>query len=582
MLDINRLMAAYELISKNKGANTPGVDSSTLDGINMEWFRETISALRDHSYRFNPIRRVHIPKPDGGHRPLGIPSPRDKVVLKAMETILTEIFEPTFCNSSHGFRPNRGCHSCLHSIKYGWNGTKWFIEGDISKYFDTIDQHVLASIIMEKVQDKEFIDLYWKAVRASYVSFPTETWEKGLEGVPQGSTLSPVLSNIYLHKLDLFMEQKMKESNDSGPVSLENPKYKEIHTKISNLRQMFLPNYRWNTTIGPEERKSRLLEIKALEIERARMYSKMPGPGYRIKYVRYADDFLIGVNGDKDLCMQLKEEISLFLSQELRLTLNSEKTKITSATTGRAKFLGCEIRVTKSRTRDQPRSRRNLGHRISKKRVPVGNIMLLAPLETLVNKLKNQGICRVVDFRQRKIIPTRKTAWRNLELVDIVSKYGSVWRGILNYYSFADNRSQLNLIQFILHHSCACTIGDKQRLRSRAKVFRKWGKTLEVEKGIKFPLFKTLSKINHFSHRKVMVKPFEIFKWALRTKSKLGMGCAICGTLENVEMHHRRPLKGYDGTLKGIEKAQSRKQIPLCRKCHMMVHSGKYDGPGIY
>jgi len=119
MLDINRLMAAYELVSKKKGANTPGVDSSTLDGINMDWFRETILALKDHSYRFNAIRRVHIPKPDGGHRTLGIPGPRDKVVLKAMETILTEIFEPTFCDSSHGFRPNRGCHSCLHSIKYG-------------------------------------------------------------------------------------------------------------------------------------------------------------------------------------------------------------------------------------------------------------------------------------------------------------------------------------------------------------------------------------------------------------------------------------------------------------------------------
>lgn len=569
MLDINRLMASYELISKKKG-----VDPLTLDGINSEWFRETISALRDHSYRFNPIRRVHIPKPDGGYRPLGIPSPRDKVVLKSMETILTEIFEPTFCNSSHAFRPNKGCHSCLHSIKYGWNGTKWFIEGHISKYFDTIDQHILASIIMEKVQDREFIDLYWKAVRASYVSFPTETWEKGLEGIPQGSTLSPILSNIYLHKLDLFMEQKMKESNDSGPVSLENPKYKEVHTKISNLRQMFLP--RWKST--SEEQKSRLQEIKALEKERALLSSKIPGPGYRIKYVRYGDDFLIGVNGNKELCMQLKEEISIFLRQELRLTLNSEKTKITNAATERAKFLGCEIRVT--RTHDQPRSRRNLGHRFSKKRVPVGNIMLLAPLETLVNKLKNQGICRVVDFRQRKIIPTRKTAWRNLELVDIVSKYGSVWRGILNYYSFADNRSQLNLIQFILHHSCACTIGDKQRLRSRAKVFRKWGKTLEVEKGIKFPLAKTLTKIGHFSQRKGTTKPFEIFKWALRTKNRLGMGCAICGTLKNVEMHHRRPLKGHDGTLKGIQKAQSRKQ--LCRKCHRKVHAGKYDGPGIY
>lgn len=139
------------------------------------------------------------------------------------------------------------------------------------------------------------------------------------------------------------------------------------------------------------------------------MRSKIPGPGFRVKYVRYADDFLIGVNGSEDFCMRLKEEISQFLYDELRLTLNSEKTKITNATKGRAKFLGCEIRVAKSRTHDQPRGRRDIGYRIVKKRYPVGGIVLLAPVEKLVNKLKDQGMCRVIDFRHRKIIPTRKT-----------------------------------------------------------------------------------------------------------------------------------------------------------------------------
>lgn len=265
-------------------------------------------------------------------------------------------------------------------------------------------------MIMEKIQDREFIDLYWKAVRANYVTFPEGTWEKGLEGVPQGSNLSPILSNIYLHKLDVFMEKKMKESKNSGPVSMENPEYKEIHTKISNLRQVFLPSYRWNAAISEKDQELRIKKIKALETERALLPSKIAGPGFRINYVRYADDFLIGVNGGEDICAELKEEITQFLHNELRLTLNSEKTKITNATKGRAKFLGAEIRVSKSRTNDQPRSRKNTGHRIIKKRFPVGGIMLLAPLEKLVNKLKDQGMCKVVDFRHRKIIPTRKTA----------------------------------------------------------------------------------------------------------------------------------------------------------------------------
>lgn len=381
MLDINRFIAAYE------GGNTAPYGTE-----------EIISALKDHSYRFNV---------EGGLL-------RDKLVLKVMETILIEIFEPTFCNSSHGFRANRGYHSCLRSIKYGWKGTKWFIEGDISNYFD---YHIPSNIMMEKVQDREFIDLYWKAVRANYVSL---RGEKGFKGVREGSSLSGIISNIYLHNLDLFMEEKIKESNKSGPVSL--------------------------------------------------------GRGFRIKYVRYGDGFLIGIKGNEDLCLQLKEEISQFLYKELGLIL---KTKIKSAIKGRANFLGSEICV---RARD-------------------GHIVLLAPLEKLVHKLKDQGMCRVVDFRQRKIIPTRKTDWRNLDLVSIVTKYGMVWRDILNYYSFADNRSQLNLIQFILHHSCACTMGDKQRLKSRAKVFRKWGVDLEVEKGIRFPIQKSLRKICSFNRK---------------------------------------------------------------------------------
>ena len=579
--NLERLLAAYYKVSSRKGK---GVDNETgfIDGINLDWFSKISGSLKDHSLRFKPIRKMYK---DGSRRPLGIPNLRDKIILKSMEMSLSEVYEPIFSNHSHGFRRNRSCHSCLGDIKYGWQGTKWFIEGDINSYFENIDHKILEKILMETFSDRELIDLYWKAVRVDYIGFPTGEWEKGLKGVPQGSTLSPVLSNIYLHKLDLFMEKKIEESLETGNTSLPNPEYKKIHSDISNLRAYFRDSYRYKRRLSDEETKDRIVEIKKLEKKRAKLSSRIDGPGYRIRYVRYADDFLIGVNGNEDVCIKLKEELKEFLWDELKLRLDDKKTKITSATKSRATFLGANIKVNKSRTHDQPRSKKGKGSCRVVKRYPVGGIQLLVPLEYLTKKLADQGICRIVDFRNRKIIPTRKTAWRNLSLKDIVRKYGLVWRGILNYYSFADNRSQLNLIQFLLHHSCACTIGDKMKLRSRAKVFKKFGKNLEVEKGIKFPLKNSLKKI---SFRLMKGKsettnyPLDVFNWALRSRINLGEACSICSSTIGVEMHHRRPLKGHDSTVVGIEKSQSRKQIPLCRNCHMKVHRGEYDGRGIY
>lgn len=584
--EIDNIKLAYELISKKKGANTLGIGKETLDSYSKETVESLIKSLKDHSFKFKPIRRVFIPKANGEQRPLGIPGPRDKIVQKAACNVLEKIYEKIFSKHSYGFRSGKGTHTCLKEIS-GWTGVNWFIEGDIRKYFDTINHQILEKLLCKVIDDKEFIDFYWKAVKVKYVDIINKCEEYSEIGTPQGGTISPILSNIYLHELDLFMENKIHCVKNSGPTSIENPEYKKIHTKISNLRQYFFINYKYKKTKDIDKLK-RIEEIKKLEKERSKIKSKISGNGVRIYYVRYADDFIVGVTGSKELAEELKKEIQEFLEEKLKLTLNMEKTKITDAEKSRALFLGANIRVNSSRTYDQKKTERTSKNRIFKARIPVGKILILAPLERITKKLESQGICKIRNFANRDVIPTRKVAWFNLSLSEIIKKYNEISIGIINYYSFAYNRCQLNFIQYLIQHSAACTIMNKMKLNSRAQVFKKYGSSLIVDvdkkgKKIELKLQKSLPWINKFQ---VTAKlPYEEFNKSIRTNNNiLYKACTICNTYENVEMHHRRGLKNKftDNTLKGIKKNLSRKQIPLCRSCHMKVHNGQYDGPGIY
>lgn len=289
-----------------------------------------------------------------------------------MDMTFEEIYENKFLNSSHGYRPSRGIHSALASTT-DWNGTKWFIEGDISKCFNSLDRHILEQLLRKEISSKLFIDLYWKAVKSHYVDFIKKVEEiRNLE-IPQGNVLSSVLSNIYLHELDNFMQIKIEISKKSGPTSKDNPKYKKVHTKISNMRQYFSPTYRRNRTLTEEQ------------------------------------------------------ELKTFLLDKLKLTLNLEKTKITRSNKG-SSFLSARLKCHMSRTNDQKRRKNSAtvtGRKV-RARVPQGRIVALAPLEHIIKKLQPQGIYQIKNLRKHNVIPKKKTAWINLDLIEIITKYNSV------------------------------------------------------------------------------------------------------------------------------------------------------------
>jgi nicotine oxidoreductase len=491
---INRdiLEVAYNKISKNKGANTSGTDTLTLDGVSRKVLDRISSELKDHSYEFKPARREYIPKANGKCRPLGIPSPRDKIVQQAMVFILEAVWETLFLDSSHGFRPNRSCHTALKQVGR-WGGIDWFIEGDIKSDFDTIDHHILANLIKDKIQDQQFLELYWKAVRAGYVEMKRGKKIDSTLGTPQGSIISPILANIYLHVLDCELEHMKEESLTSGAVSKPYKPYLKLHSRVQTLYKKAARSENWNS----EQAK----DLRQILTERAKLPSVIKGPGYRIHYVRYADDFLVGLKAKRAKALEIHQAIDDFLRNKLNLSLNLEKTRLTDAKCKKSKalFLGTEIYRNVSRTNNQkfvmkyiPKIKRRFLSRISNT-----NLSLLMPVERIVKRLSNQGMCRVDDWKQGKLVPTAKTAWMNLSLAEIVMKYNAVLLGYRNYYSFAANRNRMQLIQFIIQHSCAKTIGRKMRIKTRSKVFKTYSRYLKVP-GENQPLSLKLLK----SHKK--------------------------------------------------------------------------------
>ena len=563
---------AYQKIASNGGSTTKGSDGRSIDEMSLARIETLIASLKDESYQPHPSRRVHIPKKNGKTRPLGIPAFEDKLVQEVVRMILEAIYEGHFETTSHGFRPKRSCHTALLHIQKTFSGAKWFIEGDIKGFFDNIDHDVLVGILRERISDDRFIRLIRKFLKAGYVE--DWTFHNTYSGMPQGGIVSPILANIYLDKLDKYVKEYIrhfdmgtkrrpgKESND-----LANERKRTVR-KLTKVKD-------------GTEKAALVARLKAIEQERAAFPSgdEMDGSYRRLKYIRYADDFILGVIGSKEDALRIKEDIKSFLSESLALELSEEKTLITH--TGKsAKFLGYEITVTRNnhQRRDvQGRLRRTYGKRVR----------LNVSMATLRDKLLEYGAMEI-KLRNGKEIwkPKCRSGLIFNDDLEILDRYNRETVGFCNYYLIANNCVVLHNFRYIMEYSMYKTFAGKYRstvrkINKKYRLNKLFTVKYEQQGVIKSRTFYKTS----FKRRTTAfngscdIEPYsiaDVSRTNLTDRLKAEK-CELCGATGKLIMHHVRNLKDLKGkeSWKRLMSARKRKTIALCPSCHRLRHLGK-------
>jgi len=564
---------AYERIKSAPGNLTPGSDKRTIDGFSLNTIHEIIQEMRTEQFQFKPVRTIYIPKSNGKKRKLGIPSTRDKIVQEVIRTILECIYDspkgPYFHETSHGFRPNHSGHTALREIRGKWPALNWFLEGDIQSCFDAIDHGILVNLLRKKIRDERFLNLIWKLLRAGYLDL-REARHDSLAGTPQGGLASPILANVYLHELDEKVEEMRQRIERGGQRKKKNP----LHRKLTE-RKLRLVKKGATRTKEFRELVRQIRSIPAVQVN---------DPNFiRLKYLRYADDWIIGICGPQAMAEQVKEEVKIFLSQHLKLTLSAEKTKITHARKEQAHFLGTRLTIGREGIQ-RVVTTYNGSARPIKRRSTGSEIVMTAPKEELIQKLHAKGFCTA------KGQPTTKLSWIYLDADQIIVLYNGINRGIQNYYRFADNFGFFARIQYILKFSLAHTLAAKYKCSVR-QVFKRFGKTPTIiVKAKDGKRDRCIAFYNNTDWKKqrngfqIGHATVDLLQWSisLRSRSKLGMPCCICRSSEQVEMHHVRHIRKTGAKkpigINAILQMMNRKQIPVCTTCHQKIHRGDYDG----
>ena len=553
------LLTAYGRIAANKGAMTPGVDASDIpDGMSIDRINRLISALEQGSFHWKPVRRIYMPKAKGGKRPLGLPGFTDKLLQEAMRMLLEAYYEPRFSDRSHGFRPQRSCHTALEHLQHTCRGTKWWVEGDIQGCFDHIDHETLVNILNEDIKDQRFIRLVRQMLKAGYL----ENWRyhQTYSGTPQGGILSPLLTNIYLHKFDEYMERLIQEYKTPNPYRKINPEYNRYSILITKAKQ-----------------RSDREEARRLAKAKRRLPVRDPlDPFIRVRYFRYADDFIVSVIGPKAVAIEVKQKMSNFLVEKLKLTLSKEKTLITHHSR-KARFLGFNITI----NQDTQFINKDALGRIRRSRL--GIVGLEVPKEVQVHWKRKYS---------RNGKPAPRLQLLNHDLHDIITAYGLELRGLYNYYAPAHNVAhRLYPLKWVMNQSLCKTLAAKLKstVRQTARQFRYESEAIGLGYVTKRPgarpLYATFG--THSMRRKPFGSNLEVdnLRVAHLPRTQLverlsANECEICASTEYIEVHHIRAMKDVQGKTAGWSQLMAemrRKTLVVCRQCHTKIHAGQYD-----
>ncbi len=550
-------LMAYGKIYANVGAMTPGADAETADGMSEAKIEQIITVMRHERYRFAPARRVFIPKKNGKLRPLGLPSWSDKLVGEVVRLLLEAYYEPRFSDRSHGFRKQRGCHTALREIQRTWTGTVWFVEADISDCFGSLDHQVMLRILAERIHDNRFLRLIANMLKAGYL----EDWQyhETLSGCPQGGVISPILSNIYLDKLDQFVEQELIPQYTQGRIRRHNPEYRRLNDR---------------------RRCARKKEDRATARELLRQMRTVPcgdpmDPGYRrLRYCRYADDEILGFTGPKAEAEEIKSKLTVFLRDELALTLSAEKTLITHARTQAARFLGYEITV-----------RHDDSKITGGRRMLNGTVALRVPRDVITVK------CALYRRRGK---PWHRSRLINLDDYDIVRVYGAEYRGVINYYLLAGDVWRLHALRWNAETSMLKTLAakhsssvTKMAARYKAKIETPYGLRTCFEARVEregkkdlvarfggIPLRRDVNAYITDPAPVLAPAPRKELIYRLRLRE-----CELCGHGTTVVVHQvakltqlGKPGPGQPAWAARMAKMR-RKTLVVCHSCHQVIHA---------
>jgi group II intron reverse transcriptase/maturase len=562
-------LAAYAKIYKNQGAMTPGADNNTADGMSLKTIRRIIDQLRSERFRFRPARRQNIPKKSGGTRKLAQPNFTDKLVQEVLRMLLEAYYEPRFRDSAHGFRPNRGCHTALSTVKQKFRGAAWFIEGDIKGCFDNIDHQRLLEILARDIHDGRLLNLIRLGLEAGVL----EDWQylPTYSGVPQGGILSPLLSNIYLHELDCYIEDVLIPQWTRGKKRDSNPEYVKYKGLIEQARH----------------REDFLEAERLIKLRRELPTQDTHDPNFRrLQYVRYADDFILAYIGTREEAETIKADIGGFLGTQLKLTMHPDKTLITHAKTDHAQFLGYAISIYQNNTtlaewdRPQKTTARSING-VVRLGIPFGRTREYAKeFQQNGQAIHQAGLLMYSDAH-------------------IINLFQERYRGIAEYYRYAVDRGQLSYLKYVMEIALVKTLAHKYKI-SVSKVYRKYRGTQTV---------------NGYSYKTLQVSvPTKrgertIYWGAISLKVvKVGTGqlhdrsliyhnqrsdlvtrlqadkCELCGSRQDCQVHHIRKLADLKQRYRGKQQkpawvermiAMERKTLIVCHHCHLKIHAGQ-------
>jgi len=565
-------LKAYANLYANDGAMTPGIyPEDTVDGMSIRRIESIMEKLKKRKYHWTPVRRTYIEKKNSSKkRPLGMPGFNDKLLEEVLRMVLEAYYEPQFRNSSHGFRPNRGCHTVLDTIAY-WKGTRWFIEGDIKGCFDNLDHKVIIKILRRRIKDRSLLQLIEEMLKAGYI----ENWKyhETYSGTPQGGIVSPLIANIVLNELDKFIEDEIIPEYTNGKQRKFNMEYINLSKREQRARR----RGDWKTA-------------KKLRKQYTKLPSRLPNDaGFRrLWYARYCDDFILGLVGTKEEAQVIKGKIKVFL-KGIGLEMSEQKTLITHARSEKARFLNYHINLMDSTNK-------------------VSTIKNHAITGTHKRRTLNQQLYFSIpaDVTQKWLTKVEKRGHShqrcellNLSDYDIITTYEVELQGLINYYSRIDNLDQLRHLRYRWKESLLKTLAAKHKAKTAA-IRRKYERFtneknekligVEIQREQKKPLRAIFGKKPIQRHKGTVIKDKIQTIYIKRNElinRLLAEVCELCGIKDvAIEGHHIRKLKDLKKQWDGKEKpkwvqkmiAITRKTLFVCTSCHQSIHSGQYDG----